>query len=49
MGSFCGWSGTGLGSDMSQQAIKTMLAECRGPATAAPVSDFDDNGAIGIC
>lgn len=48
MGSFCGWSGMGLGSDMSQQAIKTMLAECGESASAGSDSDYDDTGALGI-
>jgi hypothetical protein len=34
MGSICGWSGTGLGSEMSQQAIKSMLNKSGGIANA---------------
>jgi asparagine synthase (glutamine-hydrolysing) len=45
MGSFCGWSGKGLGFDVSQQAIRSMLAGCRGTITA----DNDETGAIGLC
>ncbi len=48
MGSFCGWSGRGLGSDMSQQAIKAMLAQCSGTASAKSGSDYDGTGALGF-
>ena len=48
MGSICGWSGMGLGSDMSQQAIRSMLAECRGNTSTGSNSDYDDTGALGI-
>jgi len=49
MGSFCGWSGAGLGSDGSQRAINTMLEKCRGTARGKSTSNSDDTGAIGIC
>jgi len=48
MGSFCGWSGMGLGSDMSQQAIEAMLTACGGNANCESASDFDDTGALGV-
>ena len=48
MGSFCGWSGMGLGSDMSQQAIEAMLAECGGTASAESGAHYDDTGALAI-
>ena len=48
MGSICGWSGTSLGPDMSQQAIKAMLAECGGNTSATSDSNYDDTGALGI-
>jgi len=49
MGSICGWSGKGLGVDMTRQALKSMLAEYKGTATAEAASDCDDSGALGIC
>jgi len=49
MGDFCGWSGMGLGSDMSQQAIKAMLKACSGTANNESDSGHDDAGALGIC
>jgi asparagine synthase (glutamine-hydrolysing) len=48
MGCFCGWVGTTLGSDMSQQAIKAMLAHCGGTANAESNSDYDETAALGI-
>ena len=48
MGSICGWSGTGLGSDMSQQAIKAMLKKHGANANAESDSSYDDSGALGI-
>jgi asparagine synthase (glutamine-hydrolysing) len=49
MGGFCGWSGKVLDLVLSQQTINSMLAECRGTATAESASDCDDTGALGIC
>ena len=49
MGGFCGWSGKGLGLDISREAIKAMLAECRGTAASESASDCNDTGALGIC
>ena len=48
MSSICGWSGTGLGSDMSQQAITAMLEACSGSATDQSDGDFDEASALGI-
>jgi hypothetical protein len=48
MGSIYGWSGKDLGHDMSQQAIKTMLAECSGGASAGSDGNHDNTGALGI-
>jgi len=48
MGNLCGWSGTGLGPEMSQQAIKAMLEKCGGIVSAESDRDYDDSGALGI-
>ena len=48
MGNFCGWSGTGLGSDMSQQTIKAMLKACGGTVKDNSDSNYNDTGALGI-
>ena len=48
MGSICGWSGTGLGSDVSQQTIEAMLEKSGGIANTDPESNYDDSGALGI-
>jgi asparagine synthase (glutamine-hydrolysing) len=49
MGSIYGWSGMGLGPDMSQQAIKAMLAECSGDASPGSENHYDNTGALCIC
>ena len=48
MSSICGWSGTGLGPDMSQQTITAMLKACSGTANEKSDSDFDEASALGI-
>ena len=48
MSDFCGWSGTGLGSDTSQQAIKAMLKACSGAVNDKSDSDYNDHCALGI-
>ena len=48
MGNFCGWSGMGPGSDMSQQAIKAMFKACGGISNNASHSHHDHSGALGI-
>jgi len=48
MGSFCGWSGGNLGSDLSQQAITAMLTACGGTTPALSDGDYNDAGALGI-
>ena len=48
MGSICGWSGTGLRPDVSQQAIKVMLENNGANANAEPDSSYDESGALGI-
>jgi asparagine synthase (glutamine-hydrolysing) len=48
MGSICGWSGTGLGPDMSQQTITNMLKACGGTKNEEPESGFDETSALGI-
>ena len=45
MGGFCGWSGGGIGFDMSQQTVRAMLAECRGTATVDSVG----SGVFCVC
>ena len=48
MGSFCGWSGRGLSSDMSQRAITTMLKSSGGTTPGQSESDYDEAGALGV-
>ena len=48
MGSICGWSGTGLGSDMSQQAIWAMLNKSGKIANTGSDISYDNFGALGV-
>ena len=48
MGSFCGWTGKGLGPDTSRQAIDSMLAESGGAAHAEAESSCDKIGGLAI-
>ena len=49
MGSFSGWSGRGLGSELSEQAIRAMLTESAGTTSARCDSHYDETGALGVC
>ena len=48
MGSFCGWTGKGLGPDASRQAIDSMLDESGRAAYAKSESRFDNIGGLAI-
>ncbi|MDX2458070.1 MAG: asparagine synthase-related protein [Gammaproteobacteria bacterium] len=48
MGSICGWSGMGLGPDMSQQTITAMLKACGETDNNKSDSDYDGASALGI-
>ena len=48
MGTFCGWSGGHLSSDLSQQAISAMLTAKQETPPARSDSDCNDSGALGI-
>ena len=48
MSNFCGWSGMTPGSDMSRQALKSMLAACGETTSNETGCNYDDAGAIGI-
>ena len=48
MGSICGWSGIGLGPEMSQQTIRAMLKACGGTANDKLDREYNDSGTLGI-
>jgi asparagine synthase (glutamine-hydrolysing) len=47
MGNICGWSGVGLGPDISRQTITAMLKACGGTANSNHEIKYSDTGTLG--